>query len=242
MDAQYAAIYPTLYRNHWWWRVRERMLVKTLEQLVPEPPVRILDVGCGAGLFFNTLQRFGDITGIESDVASVAPDNPWNDRIICGELDDAYAPPAPFDLTLMLDVLEHVPAAGALLRNARRILADSGRIVVTVPAFQWLWTAHDEMNHHVKRYTAHEISSLIRESGLVVTETRYLFQSLVVPKLAVRLSEAFRLRRPDVPSVPGRTVSAALQTWFWTEYNLLGRLPFGTSVLAIAEHPRSAER
>jgi len=53
MDPRYAAIYPDLYRNHWWWRVRERMLVATIRRLVTEPPIRILDVGCGAGLFFD---------------------------------------------------------------------------------------------------------------------------------------------------------------------------------------------
>jgi 2-polyprenyl-3-methyl-5-hydroxy-6-metoxy-1,4-benzoquinol methylase len=234
MDARYAAIYPSLYRNHWWWRVRERMLVETLHELVATPPVRILDVGCGGGLFFNTLQQFGDVTGIEADASSVEASNPWKDRIICGELDESYLPSAPFDLILMFDVLEHVSNAGQLLRNAARILAQGGRIVVTVPAFQWLWTEHDDMNHHVKRYTAQDLRSVLSQSGLVVFETRYLFQSLILPKLAVRMTEVFRSRRPDVPTIPGRLLSAALQKWFWTEHKVLGRLPFGTSVLAIA--------
>lgn len=237
MDPRYAAVYPDLYRNHWWWRVRERMLVDTIQHLALEPPVRILDIGCGAGLFFDVLQQFGDITGIESDSASVIGDNRWTHRIICGELDDSFSPPAPFDLILALDVLEHLPNATAVLRHAARVLNQRGRILVTVPAFQWLWTSHDELNHHFKRYTGGQLRSTLEASGLVVHDVRYLFQSLIVPKLAFRLSETVAGRRAELPRIPGRLVSKALQAWFWTEFKLLPPLPFGTSVLAIAALP-----
>jgi 2-polyprenyl-3-methyl-5-hydroxy-6-metoxy-1,4-benzoquinol methylase len=240
MDVRYSAVYPDLYRYHWWWRVRERMLISTLRQVAPPPPASILDVGCGGGLFFGELQQFGQVTGIEADPASVGQDNPWAHSIVRGELDDSYIPPAPFDLILMLDVLEHVPNVPKILANVARILAVDGRVVVTVPAFEWLWTSHDDMNHHVKRYTADDVRSTLQASGLAVFETRYLFQSLVLPKLAVRLSEATGLRRPDVPGIPGPAVSAVLQRWFWAEYRWLGRLPFGTSVLAVAGLPPQA--
>jgi 2-polyprenyl-3-methyl-5-hydroxy-6-metoxy-1,4-benzoquinol methylase len=240
MDPRYAAIYPDLYRNHWWWRVRERMLVETIRGLTPQPPIKILDVGCGAGLFFDALQQFGDVTGIESDRGSVNGDNRWAHRIVCGELDESYSPPAPFDLILALDVLEHVPDATTLLRHAARVLNQRGRILVTVPAFQWLWTSHDDLNHHVKRYTAAQLRSTLEASGLVVHDVRYLFQSLIVPKLAVKLSETVAARRAKLPHIPGRLVSSALQTWFWTEFKLLPPLPFGTSVLAVAALPPAA--
>ncbi len=242
MDPQYAAIYPDLYRNHWWWRVRERMLVETIRHLTPEPPVRILDVGCGAGLFFDVLQQFGDVTGIESDPGSVDRDIRWAHCIICGELDESYSPPAPFDLILALDVLEHLPNPTTLLRHAARILTQGGRILITVPAFQWLWTSHDDLNHHVKRYTAGQLRSTLEASGLVVHDVRYLFQSLIVPKLAVRLTETVAGRRAELPHIPGRLVSNALQAWFWTEFKLLPPVPFGTSVLAIAGLSPQGER
>jgi SAM-dependent methyltransferase len=210
------------------------MLVATIRHLVADRPVRILDVGCGNGLFFDALQHFGDVTGIESDPVSLTHDNPWADRIICGELDERYAPPAPFDLILMLDVLEHASNPENLLRHAARVLDQGGRILITVPAFQWLWTSHDDINHHRKRYTAEEVRCLIEQAGLVVHESRYLFQSLVLPKLAVRASEALASPRSTLPHIPGPIVSTALQTWFWAEFHLLAPLPFGTSVLAVA--------
>jgi SAM-dependent methyltransferase len=236
MEATYAAFYAELYRRHWWWRVRERILLQILEYLVTVPRVRILDVGCGPGLFFDELQRFGDITGIETDATSIGENNPWGHRIIHGELDERFNPPAAFDLVLMLDVLEHVENSTQLLYNAARVLMPNGRIVVTVPAFEWLWTSHDDMNHHVRRYNAASLRATIREAGLEVFETRYLFHSLLLPKLAQRLAEAIALRRPNLPHIPGPAMSAVLQAWFWAEHRLMRGLPFGTSVLAVAGH------
>jgi SAM-dependent methyltransferase len=235
MDAQYAAAYADLYRNHWWWRVRERILLARIQRLVAgATPARILDVGCGAGLFFDRLAQFGHIEGIESDVSAVTRSGRWSAHIVAGELDDTYRPSAPFDLILMLDVLEHVQRPEALLRRAAEILKPEGRILTTVPAFSWLWTAHDELNHHVRRYTAGELRDLIRSAGLVPLDTSYLFQSLVLPKLVVRAKETIGSRSPDIPRIPGTAVNTSLQAWCWAEHRFVGWLPVGTSVMAIA--------
>jgi 2-polyprenyl-3-methyl-5-hydroxy-6-metoxy-1,4-benzoquinol methylase len=237
MDAEYASMYGELYRNHWWWRVRERILLDTIEAVVRVRPVRILDVGCGDGLFFDVLQRFGDVTGIETDPTTLGKQNQWADRIVIGEFDESFTPPDPFDVILMLDVIEHVPNADRLLRNAARVLTPNGHLLVTVPAFQWLWTSHDEVNHHVKRYAAADLRRTLEDAGLTVLQTRYLFQSLVLPKLAVRMAEALELRRTRLPRIPRPPVSAALQFWFWTEHRVAGWLPFGTSIMALAGVP-----
>jgi SAM-dependent methyltransferase len=236
MDVEYASVYRELYRNHWWWRVRERILLSTIERLVTVTPIRILDVGCGDGLFFDALQRFGEVTGIEADAATFGEKNPWADRIIIGELDESFVPSHRFDLILLLDVIEHVPNARNLLRNAARLLKPTGRVLVTVPAFQWLWTRHDKLNHHVKRYTASDVRILLRAADLAPVETTYLFQSLILPKIAVRLAESLGIGGQGLPQVPSPTVNTALQAWFWTEYRILSWIPFGTSVLAVAGH------
>ena len=72
MDSVYAAAYPELYRKHWWWRVREEILLETVARLLAgQSRARILDVGCGAGLFFDALDRFGHVEGIESDRSAI---------------------------------------------------------------------------------------------------------------------------------------------------------------------------
>src|SRR5206468_10036883 len=150
------------------------------------PSARILDVGCGAALFFDALEPFGHVEGIESDRTAVEGSGKWGSRIAIGNLDGAYKPAAPFDLILMLDVLEHIQDTDQLLRRAAEILTPGGRILVTVPAFKSLWTAHDDMNHHVTRYTAAELRATLTRAGLRVIQTRYLLPWLVLPKLLVR--------------------------------------------------------
>lgn len=235
MDVAYAAAYPDLYRRHWWWRVREDILIEKIRGILAgRRDARILDVGCGAALFFDALASFGQIEGIESDASAVEHSGKWRNRIAIGELDDAYEPDAPFDLILMLDVLEHLREPDLLLRRAARILAPAGHVLVTVPAFKWLWTAHDELNHHVTRYTAADMQHEFERAGLVPVETGYLFQSLVVPKLLVRLKESMSPPSVRVPATPPSPINDAVQAWFRLEHRIAGWLPFGGSVIAVA--------
>ena len=235
MDAQYAAVYADLYRNHWWWRAREAILVRAIDRLLAgATAARILDVGCGAGLFFDVLEQFGHVEGIESDPAALEQSGKWRGRIVRGELDDTYTPTAPFDLILMLDVLEHTRRPEQMLRRAARLLSPRGAVLVTVPAFRCLWTAHDDLNHHVTRYTAGELRDALRRAGLTAGDVRYMFPSLALAKLLVRTIEAVRPRTRPIPGIPSSPINTALQGWLLVEDRLAGWMPFGSSVLATA--------
>ena len=76
-----------------------------------------------------------------------------------------FDPDEPFDTILMLDVLEHVPNPEQMLGSAKRVLAPDGRIVITVPAFECLWTSHDDLNHHLRRYTAQNCATRFGRLG-----------------------------------------------------------------------------
>ena len=162
---------------------------------------RILDVGCGAGLFFDALEPFGHVEGIESDRVAVEQSGRWRERIHLGGI-ETFAPGGGFDLILMLDVLEHVEHPAKMLRRAASFLARDGQLLITVPAFDALWTLHDELNGHVKRYAASEVRRLMTDADLDVTDTRYLFQSLTVPKLLARAKETLIPSAAAVPRVP----------------------------------------
>ncbi len=234
MDALYAAAYPRLYADHWWWRAREDMLLRKIRRLLSNvPDARILDVGCGAAMFFDALEPFGHVEGVESDRAAAERSGRWRGRIVVGDLDETYTPTAPFDLILMLDVLEHIAQPERVLARARQILRPNGRVLITVPAFTWLWTSHDEMNHHVARYSTGELSDIVTGSGLVALETGYLFQSLVLPKLLVRVKESLFRDRPRLPTIPPPAINSLIQAWCRLEHRVAGRLPFGGSAFAV---------
>lgn len=236
MEAEYAAEYARLYREHWWWRVREQILVGKIRETLKgrASDTRILDIGCGAGVLFDVLESFGHVEGIEADRVAVEQSGRWRARIHHGELDDTFNSVQTFDLILLLDVLEHVQHPDQLLRRASRLLSPGGHVLATVPAFDWLWTSHDEMNHHVKRYTAPELRALMTSAGFTVTETHYLFQSLVIPKLLIRAKDALMTSGSGIPRIPSPLLNRALQIWYRSEHVVAGRLPFGTSVLAVA--------
>ena len=241
MDSAYAAAYPDLYRRHWWWRAREAILLRQIAALTQgrRPPLRILDVGCGAGLFFDALQSFGHVEGIESDGSAVARAGKWRSRIHVGNLDASFKPAAPYDVILMLDVLEHVPRPGDVLRQSRAVLEPDGFVLVTVPAFNWLWTRHDELNHHVRRYTAAEMQEVVADAGLAPVHAKYFFQSLIVPKLVVRLREFLFSPAPSVPTIPASAINATLRRWCLAEYTVARWVPFGTSLMVVARPVRA---
>jgi 2-polyprenyl-3-methyl-5-hydroxy-6-metoxy-1,4-benzoquinol methylase len=239
VETAYASAYPALYAHHWWWRVREEILLGRIRRLLgSRDDARILDVGCGSGLFFDVLQPFGHVEGLETDEDAVTRAGRWQRQITNGRLDSSFTPSLPFDLVLLLDVLEHVEEPEAVLRRALEILRPGGAVLVTVPAFQWLWTTHDDLNHHKRRYTARDLRVSLEQSGFVAIDTRYLFQSIVVPKLLTRMYERVSGASPRVPRVPARAVNSACRAWYRFEHAAFGWLPFGGSILAHAKRER----
>ena len=235
MEADYAAVYGELYRRHWWWRAREAVVLATLRRLrAGRGPGRVLDIGCGDGLFFDALAEFGEVEGVEPDASLLAADSPHRGRITVAPFDAAFQPGRRYALVTMLDVLEHLPDPVGALRHVRALLEPQGRLVLTVPAFNWLWTHHDELNRHYVRYTRHTLAARLREAGMKLDEARYFFRWTVPAKLAVRAKEA--VLGPGGPErLPAPPVNRALYLLSRAEQAVIGRLPlpFGTSLLAV---------
>src|SRR5580700_1961216 len=109
LKPEYARQYRDLYTRHWWWRARERAILRVIRRrLGSSSCLRILDVGCGDGLFFNRLAEFGDVDGVEPDEGLVNPQGPFRERIRIAPFDTNFRSSAPYSLVLMLDVLEHL--------------------------------------------------------------------------------------------------------------------------------------
>jgi SAM-dependent methyltransferase len=236
MDPEYVARYATLYRDHWWWRAREALVLDVIERILAgRQGGRILDVGCGDGLFFDELQRFGQVEGIEPDEGAVSADGPWGDRIARGRLDESFAPEHRYSLILFLDVLEHVSDPVAVLRRALELLEPDGSIVVTVPAHNALWTSHDVLNHHYRRYTKASFGALAESAGARPAESAYFFHWLAPVKLGVRLKESLVGAQAESPGIPPRWVNSLLRGVSTVEQRTLTRLPipFGTSLLFV---------
>jgi SAM-dependent methyltransferase len=234
VEREYSDAYAGLYRAHWWFRVREELLVETIRKY--RPPAgwgAILDVGCGDGLLFDRLAEFGAVEGVEPDAVVVS--TRFRDRIHTLPFDDQFRPGKLYSLVLLLDVLEHLPDPAAALRRALELLAPEGRVIITLPAFQILWTNHDVLNHHLRRYTRRSFRELAASCGLALDEERYLFPSLFPAKLAARAAERLLRLPPRVPSIPPAWLNRALYRYSRREQRLAMAVPFpfGISLLLV---------
>ena len=202
------------------------------------PPARILDVGCGDGVHFAQLAQFGAVEGIESDATTLDPAGRWRQQIHVAPFQAPLPPPlsGPYDLILFLDVIEHLDDPVAALALARSLLAPGGAVLVTVPALPGLWTSHDDLNHHRRRYTRATLTADLARAGLTVDRMRFLFHLLVPAKLAVRLMERVRGSRPAPPRVPPAPLNALAGLVARAEMLLLApvsRVLPGASLLAV---------
>ena len=242
MDPKYGEVYRELFEKHWWWRSRTELIVDKIRQLQPDGGwKRILDIGCGDGLFFDRLAEFGEVEGVEPCGELINPRNPNQDRIHVCPFDGNFRPGKQYSLILMLDVLEHLENPIDALRHALNLLTPEGRVIITVPAFMALWTNHDVLNHHYIRYTKRNFREVARHAGLQTQEERYLYHWTFPVKLGVRAMESMIHPKPETPRVPAAGVNEAL---FWLsrlEQKSLSTfpMPFGSSLMVVGSKRES---
>jgi 2-polyprenyl-3-methyl-5-hydroxy-6-metoxy-1,4-benzoquinol methylase len=237
VDPKYAERYRELYEKHWWWRARTDLIVEKLQQLFPAAGAGlILDVGCGDGLFFDRLAKFGEVEGVEPGAELVSENNPHRRQIHVCPFDECFQPGTQYSAILMLDVLEHLEDPGGALRHVARLLKSGGRFVATVPAFMALWTNHDVLNHHKTRYTKASFRAVARAAGLRVEEERYLYHWTCPVKLGVGVVERLLGSPPQPPKVPANWMNEVLYRLSRIEQKTLTRLPmpFGSTLLVVA--------
>lgn len=224
--------------EHWWFVARRAIIDGLIAAHVPLPPdARILEAGCGTGGNLELLARHGRLDALEydADARAIAAARGVG-AIEAGALPHAIGfGDARYDMIALLDVLEHVEEDRASLAALGARLAEDGRLLVTVPAVPWLWSDHDVLHHHKRRYTQDGLTALARDAGLTVQAAGY-FNSLLFP-LAVAQRFAHQLLRRTAPldARPSPMVNAALQRVFAAERHMLGRMqfPIGLSLYAI---------
>ena len=236
MDPKYGEAYRELFEKHWWWRSRSELIIDRLRQIgAVRQRERILDIGCGDGLFFDRLAEFGEVEGVEPSIDLVSPDNPHRDRIYVCPFDENFRPGKQYSLITMLDVLEHLDNPVGALRHALELLAPDGLMIITVPALMALWTNHDVLNHHLTRYTKRSFRNVARQAGFESREERYLYHWTCPVKLGVRVVEKVAHSQPEAPTVPARWVNDVLFRVSRLEQKTLSTLPmpFGSSLMVV---------
>jgi len=225
--------------RHWWYRARREIIADLIRREAKLPAdARILEIGSGTGHNLPMLSGFGHVDALELDEeARALSEKRLGRKVMSSPLPElAGVPDKDYDLIGAFDVIEHIDDDMAAIASIATKLKRGGRFIMTVPAHQWMWTAHDVANHHKRRYSKRALRQLIEGSPLKLERVGY-FNSLLFP-LAVAERTASKLRGNDNGDVnlPPKILNSALETVFAAERHLVGRIPMppGLSLFAVA--------
>ncbi|MHA6718007.1 class I SAM-dependent methyltransferase [Sphingomonas sp. RS6] len=226
--------------THWWYRARREILSDYLARYGKVPAgACILEIGCGTGHNLPMLAQFGDVDAIEIDPAAAAiASERLGKPVGASPLPELTGvEPGSYDLIAVLDVVEHIDDDVAALKAMARALKPGGKILITVPAHQWMWSAHDVVNHHKRRYSKGTLVSALERAGLRWSRLRW-FNSLLFPAaVAARIAGKLTGKDDSDDSPPPKLLNRAFEAIFGLERHLLGRVPMppGLSIIVLAE-------
>mgnify|MGYP001560427857 CR=1 FL=1 len=248
MDAKFYKEYYTLERNHWWFTARLSILETALVIIVNKGKSRklkILNVGVATGATTEMLSKYGEVTSLEYDKACCDfLKEKTGIEAIHGSLTELPFESNSYDLVCAFDVIEHIEEDSLAVEEIHRVLAPAGQYFITVPAFQFLWSNHDVVNHHFRRYTKTGINSLFEKLEFDTTYSSYFNFWLFFPIAAVRfILNMLPKNKKDTTSGSDNEVlsssgfvNSILYHIFKSEKGFVKskvRLPLGVSIMSI---------
>lgn len=241
MNESYTQEYERFELHHWWFVARREVIVQFMDSAGAniQPDARWLDVGCGTGVLLHSQSHLQNKLGVELHAGSVAIARAKGLEVNQAEPTWNFRSFGQFDLITLCDVLEHVEHDRQAIEAVRLALADGGRVLVTVPALMSLWSEHDLVNHHFRRYTRPELLALFPNEQWEILRASY-FSSLLLPAIWVARRLGKLRHKPasatgDLKFGP-RWLDACLLAIFRCEKFLLSwfNLPLGSSLILVA--------
>jgi len=236
--------YESMYQleNSYWWHVARRELAVQLlkNEINGHNSIRILDVGCGTGANVSAFANLAPTVGIDASMNALHFCQSRGIKTVSlSPVEDLPFTCGAFDIVTALDVLEHTDDDLRSLREIHRVTKHHGLVLITVPAYGFLWSEHDEALKHRRRYTAHELRNKLTVSGFEVVRTSYFISTLFFPILTLRIWQGFHKNATHPKTslyVLPDWLNNSLIALLALERKLFHRmnLPFGVSIVALA--------
>ena len=233
--------YQDLYEKeetHWWHRAKRRYVKWIISTHTAKKKQTTLDVGCGTGKNMEELSSFGEVWGVDiSDEALSFCKKRGLTHIKKGEAENLPFNDDTFDVVCALDVLEHVDDKLAV-KEIKKVLKDDGFIVITVPAYDWLWSRWDEVLGHKRRYTKKQLGQVLEKEGFVIRRYTYIHALLILPLFIFRKIKQLQSKPYSSDFKVGNNIMNKILLYISElEQMMINRydMPFGTSILCIAQ-------
>jgi ubiquinone/menaquinone biosynthesis C-methylase UbiE len=233
-------------QSYWWFVGKQNLVRSILKSLsLSRHSDRILDIGCGTGIILKLSEAFGRGYGIDLSAEAIRYTSARDLNLIVRS-DASQSIPFKgdtFSAITCLDVLEHLDNDFNILSEMMRVCKPGGHIVLTVPAFNVLWSSHDVALHHRRRYTRKQMIDKVRQLNCRVSKNSYYNTILFIPILIARklkplLRGKQNLQSDLFVSIP-RQMNSLLTSLFVFEIRCLQfmNFPFGVSLLLIIQKP-----
>jgi SAM-dependent methyltransferase len=243
MDDRIYEYFCEAYEDNWYLASRAQVLSTFIRSAYPAlESMCVADIGAGTGKILSDVRRDGSAIAVERslELASFGRGR-YELPYVVADFDRGIPlAPASVDLALLLDVLEHVDDEGLLLGEIARTLRPGGALIISVPAFQHLWSRHDELHHHRRRYSRRALMRVLQANRFRCVRMTYyntwLFPLVYVSRMLERVP-GFRRSTVTDYDKPPRAVAEVLRTVFRSEAKVIPRfnLPVGVSLIAVAK-------
>jgi 2-polyprenyl-3-methyl-5-hydroxy-6-metoxy-1,4-benzoquinol methylase len=194
VEKPYEKQYHELEETHWWFQGRRHILRRLVLSAMPNRDGRVLEIGCSGGMLIRQLESDGYRHVVGIDISPEAIEKCRRTGVENAMVMDGQRPgfsAESFNLITASDVLEHLRDPTGALKAWHTLLRPQGMLIVFVPAFMFLWSEHDVVNQHQKRYRLAELAQTLRAAGFQVVRSSYwnflLFPATAVVRLAKRL-------------------------------------------------------
>lgn len=235
-------LYNDLYNleeRHWWHINKRELSAQILTKFLLKKNLKLLDVGCGTGKNMEFFKFLGQVWGVDhSEEALRFCHKRGLEKIKKGLAEDLPFKKGFFDLLTMFDVLEHTDDEKAM-KEVTRVLKDKGFFLITVPAFNWLWSQWDIALHHKRRYSKKNLINLLEKYDFKIMKISYVYSFLILPILFIRLLKSIIYKKiyPSDFKLSNKFLNSFMLSIAKLESKLLLKsgVPIGTSIICLAK-------